>query len=91
METKGQTDRWTDEVDCITFLANAVGEDNMAITFECLQYLSIFQHVDYCSTMYNADVYFLSKWRPSTILDVYTTLDHTQRAFGALYRDAKFL
>ena len=70
METKGQTDRCTDGVDCITFLANAVGEDNMAVIFECLQYLSLFQHVDYGSPMYNADVYFLSKWRPSAILDV---------------------
>ena len=90
METKGQTDRRTDGVDCITFLANAVGEDNMTILFECPQYISLFQHFDYCSPMYNADVYFLSKCRPSTILDVYATLDHMQRAFGALYRVAKF-
>ena len=66
----------------ITFLANAVGGDNMAILFECPQCIFLFQHVDYCSPMYNADVYFLSKWRPSTILDVYATLDHTQGAFG---------
>ena len=91
-----QKDRQTDDprtdgVDCITFLANTVGEDNMAILFECPQYISLFQHVDYCSPMYNADVYFLSKCPPSNILDVYATLDHTQRAFGALYRVAKFL
>ena len=90
-----QKDRQTDDprtdgVDCITFLANAVREDNMAILFECRQYISLFQHVDYCSPWYNAGVYFLSKWRPSTILDVYATLDHTQRAFGAFYRDANF-
>ena len=85
-----QKGRRTDGVDCITFLANAIGEDNMAILFECPQYIFLFQHVDYCSPMYNADVYFLLKWRPSTILDMYATLDHTQRAFDALYRDANF-
>jgi len=58
METKGQMDR----ADCITFLTNIIGADNMVRIFECLQCLSLFQHVDYCSPMYNADICFLSKW-----------------------------